>query len=72
MELGSHQEALLPGYLASFGHLIGDQRTRVTFEEVVRGIIRERGTVVDLGWLRTAQAVRPRDASADAGAGPAW
>jgi hypothetical protein len=32
MELGA-------GYLASFGHLIGDQRTRVTFGEVVRGII---------------------------------
>lgn len=39
MELESTQERLLPAYLASFGHLIGDARTGVTFGEVVKGII---------------------------------
>jgi hypothetical protein len=39
MELESTQESLLPAYLASFDHLIGDARTGVTFGEIVKGII---------------------------------
>jgi len=39
MELEQTQEALLPGYLASFDHLVGDQRTKVTLCEAVKGII---------------------------------
>jgi hypothetical protein len=39
MELEASQEGLLPGYLASFGGLIGDKRTGVTFRETVKGII---------------------------------
>jgi hypothetical protein len=39
MELASAQEALLPGYLACFDRLVGDQRTRTTFAEVLKGII---------------------------------
>lgn len=39
MELEVRQESLLPAYLASFGHLIGDARTEVTFGEIVKGII---------------------------------
>lgn len=39
MELESTQESLLPAYLASFGHLVGDARTGVTFGEIVKGII---------------------------------
>jgi len=39
MELVSAQKSLLPAYLASFGHLIGDARTEVTFGEIVKGII---------------------------------
>ena len=39
MELESAQKSLLPGYLASFDHLIGDMRTGVTFGEIVKGII---------------------------------
>jgi len=39
MELKSTQKRLLPAYLASFDHLIGDARTGVTFGEIVKGII---------------------------------
>ena len=39
MELEHTQEALLPAYLASFDHLVGDQRTGVTLRETVKGII---------------------------------
>ena len=39
MELRVEQQDLLPAYLASFDGLIGDQRTRVTFRETVKGII---------------------------------
>jgi hypothetical protein len=39
MELAHAQEALLPVYLASFDRLIGDQHTRVTLWEMVKGII---------------------------------
>ena len=39
MKLEGTQEGLLPEYLASFDGLIGDQRTRVTFGETVKGII---------------------------------
>ena len=39
MELGLRQEALLPVYLASFDHLVGDRRTGVTLRETVKGII---------------------------------
>jgi hypothetical protein len=39
MELQTEQQELLPGYLASFDELIGDQRTGVTFRETVKGII---------------------------------
>ena len=39
MHLESTQVSLLPAYLASFGHLIGDARTGVTFGEIVKGII---------------------------------
>ena len=39
MELEGTQERLLPEYLAAFDGLIGDQRTRVTFGETVKGII---------------------------------
>ena len=39
MKLESTQAAMLPDYLSSFDGLIGDQRTRVTFEETVKGII---------------------------------
>lgn len=39
MELEVKQEELLPGYLASFGRLMGDKRTGVTFRETVKGII---------------------------------
>jgi hypothetical protein len=39
MKLEGTQEGLLPEYLASFDGLIGDQRTRVTFEETVKGVI---------------------------------
>jgi hypothetical protein len=39
MRLEGTEEALLPAYLASFAPLIGDRRTRVTFEETVKGII---------------------------------
>lgn len=39
MKLEGTQEGLLPEYLTSFDELIGDQRTRVTFEETVKGVI---------------------------------
>ena len=39
MEMGSAQEALLPGFLAYFDRLFGDRWTRNTFAEVVKGII---------------------------------
>lgn len=39
MELTGSQIELIPGYLASFDKLIGDQRTRTTFRETVKGII---------------------------------
>lgn len=39
MELERTHRELLPGYLASFDKLIGDQRTGVTFRETVKGII---------------------------------
>jgi len=39
MELTGAQMELIPGYLASFDTLIGDQRTRTTFRETVKGII---------------------------------
>jgi len=39
VELEATQTALLPEYLAPFGGLIGDQRTWVTFVEVVTGIV---------------------------------
>jgi hypothetical protein len=39
MELEAKHEELLPEYLESFDGLIGDQRTRVTFRETVKGII---------------------------------
>jgi hypothetical protein len=39
MALEATQTALLPGYLTSFDPLIGDQRTRVTLRETVKGII---------------------------------
>ena len=39
MKLESAQEMLLPAYMASFDHLIGDRRTKVTFGETVKGII---------------------------------
>ena len=39
MKLEITQAAMLPDYLSSFDGLIGDQRTRVTFEETVKGII---------------------------------
>jgi hypothetical protein len=45
MELEQTQEALLPAYLASFDHLIGDQRTGVTLRETVKGII-QAGSLV--------------------------
>jgi len=39
MKLEATQEAILPEYLGAFDSLIGDQRTRVTFRETVKGII---------------------------------
>ena len=39
MRLEAEQEALLPEYLRAFGGLSKDRRTRVTFEEIVKGII---------------------------------
>jgi hypothetical protein len=39
MELEGTEEGLLSEYLASFDELIGDQRTGVTFEETVKGVI---------------------------------
>lgn len=39
MELTGDQIELIPGYLASFDDLMGDQRTRATFRETVKGII---------------------------------
>jgi len=39
MGLTSAQEVLLPGYLASFDRLFGDQRTRTTFGEALKGVI---------------------------------
>jgi hypothetical protein len=39
MRLEAEQEALLQGYLAAFYGLSGDQRTQVTFREIVKGII---------------------------------
>lgn len=39
MEFASKQEGLFEGYLEPFDSLIGDERTRVTFRETVKGII---------------------------------
>ena len=39
MKLKATQEATLLEYLGAFDNLIGDQRTRVTFRETVKGII---------------------------------
>jgi hypothetical protein len=39
MELTATQQDLLGEYLRDFGSLIGDQRTGVTFPEIVKGII---------------------------------
>ena len=39
MVLEATQSALLPEYLKSFGPLIGDRRTWVTLQEIVKGII---------------------------------
>ena len=39
MELAAEQQGLLGEYIEQFGPLIGDQRTRVAFKEIVRGII---------------------------------
>ena len=39
MVLEATQSAVLPEYLTSFGPLIGDRRTWVTLQEIVKGII---------------------------------
>ena len=66
MELERRQEALLPGYLASFYGLIGDRQTRVTFEEIVKGIINAGSLVcqriagASFGDRRERQTLRDR------------
>ena len=53
MELERTHKKLLPGYLASFDKLIGDQRTGVTFRETVKGRLTGSplASLKRLGWV---------------------
>ncbi len=70
MELEHTQEALLPAYLASFDHLIGDQRTRVTLRATVKGIIHAGSLVCQR--IASASSVLAKAKEGEGSGSAAW